>query len=305
MFDRMHEALAYSRVRPLGRAWEVVHRFLSRRWNPEVRVRVGTRRLAMPWAHALPFHLARYPHYDAALPRLAAALAAREPGLRVIDVGANIGDTASLLRERGPMPILAIEADEEYFGLLQRNARELDGVTCVRALLAETDAAADEPAAALTKTAGTAHVAAGGGVTLDTLLRSHPEFARAGLLKIDTDGFDLRVLRGAARLLAEAAPVVFVEWSPRHWETHGGSAPRDVFPLLRAAGYGTLAYYDNEGWLVGAERTAEPRLGEALCDYARAKGHYHDVLAFPARLDGFADDFLAAERGYFAAAPAR
>jgi FkbM family methyltransferase len=278
---------------------------LSRRWNPVVRVRVGGRRLAMPWAHALPFHLARYPHYDAVLPRLAAALMAREPGLRVIDVGANIGDTASLLRERGPMPILAIEADEEYFGLLLRNTHDLPGVTGVRALLSEADAAAGDTTAALTKSAGTAHVKAGGGVTLDTLLRTHPEFARAGLLKIDTDGFDLRVLRGAARLLAEATPVVFFECSPRHWEMHGGSAPRDVFPLLRAAGYGTVAYYDNEGWLVGAEQTAEPRLCGALCDYARAKGHYHDVLAFPARHDGFADEFLAAERRHFTAAPAR
>jgi hypothetical protein len=53
---------------------------------------------------------------------------------------------------------------------------------------------------------------------------------RPGLLKIDVDGGEGAVLRGAARLLAEARPEVIVE-------THSPGLERECGDLLLAAGY--------------------------------------------------------------------
>ncbi|WP_309379964.1 FkbM family methyltransferase [Cerasicoccus frondis] len=44
--------------------------------------------------------------------------------------------------------------------------------------------------------------------TLDTLLERHPDFQQAQCLKLDTQGYELEVLRGAARLLRQVEVVL-------------------------------------------------------------------------------------------------
>lgn len=56
-------------------------------------------------------------------------------------------------------------------------------------------------------------------------------------IKIDVEGHEVEVLRGAAGLLAESRPAVFVESEERH---HAG-APAEVRALMVAAGFVELA----------------------------------------------------------------
>lgn len=46
--------------------------------------------------------------------------------------------------------------------------------------------------------------------TLDSIVTIY--HFEPNLIKIDTDGFDFKVLRGAQRTLKEYAPVIFFEW---------------------------------------------------------------------------------------------
>lgn len=70
-------------------------------------------------------------------------------------------------------------------------------------------------------------------VTLDDLIGAPPERL---LLKVDTEGAEVPVLEGAARLLAGAGSVVaLVEHDPDHLRRHGRSA-EELFALLRAVG---------------------------------------------------------------------
>lgn len=299
MVSAIHAALLNSAAHPVRRAWEVAHRSLSRTFNPEVRVRIGQRRLTMKFSHPLPFMLSRFPHYDTLVPRLARALRERDGEVRLIDVGANIGDTASLVLDAVAARILAIEPDPDYFHYLRKNTQDLAGVTCVRAALGDADDVSD---VALTKVAGTAHMTRGGGETLDTLLVAHPEFAAAQLLKIDTDGFDFKVMRGARRFLVATRAAVFFELAPEYYEKVGRENPLEVFAFLRELGYASFVFYDNEGWLVFSGTADDVRIFEQLIQYARAKGHYYDVLALHATHREFATTFVAAERSVFAPA---
>ena len=81
--------------------------------------------LELPISHNLPFYRKKYPLYDTALARLAKKLDQSSPLGSCIDVGANVGDTAVLLRGAGSFPILAIEADAGFFAILERNARRV------------------------------------------------------------------------------------------------------------------------------------------------------------------------------------
>lgn len=298
LFSRLHSALASHKSGFVSRQWERVHKVACRLIDPDVCVRIGQRRLWMKFSHPLPFLLSRHKYYDSLVPRLAAALRPAGEELRVIDVGANVGDTTSLLLDRVPARVLAIEPDADYFQFLLKNTAGLANVTCVRAALTDIDDGGQDEVV-LTKVGGTAFMAQAGGLTLDSLLAAHGAFAGAQLLKVDTDGFDYKVLKGARGFLTAAKPAIFFELSPEHFEKVGHEKPAEVFEFLAGLGYATFAFYDNEGCLMFSGGPADQRFFEEAIRYARSKDHYYDVLAFHARAGGLAGRFLEEERRVF------
>src|SRR5687768_4603133 len=79
-----------------------IRKWVVRFSDPLVRVPVGNRTLQAPFSHNLPVCLQLYPSYDRAIGRIAKTIAEQEDPLCVVDVGANIGDTASLIVESVP-----------------------------------------------------------------------------------------------------------------------------------------------------------------------------------------------------------
>lgn len=303
MLSFLHNALANSPVRNVRRVGRLLQRGFARWINPDVRVRIGRQKLWMRYSHPLPFLLRNHPHYDTLLPRLGRALAAPEGRpLTMIDVGANIGDTAALMLDETAVRLLAIEPDDDYYRLLRRNAANWPGVTCVQTALADR---VDGGTPTLARVEGTAHVVTPGGTTLDALLAFYPEFADVELLKIDTDGCDAKVLRGARALLASAQPVVFFELAPAYYRRMGETSLWAPFALLAEFGYASFSLYDNEGRLrLIADPAAQADI-EAALTLAETRGYYYDVLAFPATRARLAEEFLAAERTHFLAASCR
>lgn len=57
-----------------------------------------------------------------------------------------------------------------------------------------------------------------------------------GLIKIDCEGFELFVLRGAEEMLARQKPVVIVEQKPGHAQKYG-LGEKDAVPYLQSLGY--------------------------------------------------------------------
>jgi FkbM family methyltransferase len=178
-------------------------------------------------------------------PLLDRARALLEPGDKVWDIGANVGVFAFAAAGRaGPGGrVLAVEPDPWLFGLLQRSraANRGGGLAQVELLCA---AVADRSGLARLEIAArgrAANTLAGFGssqmggvreellvptVTLDELLGA--TFA-PDLVKVDVEGAELLVLRGAARLLAEVRPALLLEVAESNAEA--------VRELLGAARY--------------------------------------------------------------------
>jgi hypothetical protein len=186
-------------------------RALVRHGDPPVRYRVGDVELELPLSHQLPFFQHAHPAYDTAIADIAA-----EAGGPVVDIGANVGDTAAAIRTRTDVPILCIEGDPRFFALLERNAVQLGDVEL-------------EPAYVTGE--------------LDRILDDHPRFAAPALLKVDVDGMDVAILDANLELLARTQPVVFFEYDP-----HLGAEPA-IFERLLEAGYSTADWYENTGTL--------------------------------------------------------
>jgi FkbM family methyltransferase len=274
--------------------------------DPVVHVPISEdgRELSMRLSHALPLLKSSNPLYDSIFDRLARNARKFEPRLTMIDVGANIGDTVSSVENDRNSRFLCVEGDERHFALLERNTRSLGNVTCVHTILS------DRPGSGgygLHTLHGTSYVVSdvSGAVsihTLDTVVAQYPDFEQANVLKIDTDGFDLKVLRGANGLLARAKPAVVFELAPRHYVKAGNEDPKQAFDFLRSADYDLTAVYNSAGVLMIAADVSDDALLDAvrqLIDCAHYEGRYFDIVAFHRTHRARYDAFLQGERELF------
>jgi FkbM family methyltransferase len=193
------------------------------------------------------FHL-----YDTALARIASILKAKYHTLHAIDIGANVGDTAALIREFAEIPVLCIEGDPVLLPILTENAIRLGpGVTIEPSFVGEDGKAvnlnsADDLGrnACLVKAMdpqGSVRLR-----SLRSILTDYPAFCSAKLLKTDTEGFDFDIIRQSLDFIQQSKPVVFFEYDPylRPNEPHAGL---ETIEALIRAGYSNFIYYDNFG----------------------------------------------------------
>ncbi len=241
-------------------------RLLIRLRDPLVRYRIEGVELLLPLSHELPFYRQDHPHYNEAVGRIAARL-----GGPVVDVGANVGDTAAAIRALTDVPILCVEGDERFFRLLERNALRLDPPPELERAFVEAPARGRVEAAR-----GTARVLAGGdelpSKPLARILEEHRRFAEPALLKLDTDGYDVPILLANLELLARLQPVLFFEYDP-----HLGAEPV-VFEQLRNVGYRRAHVYENTGEFVRSVELGKDDVHSSYVGYGGAR--YADVCAF-------------------------
>jgi FkbM family methyltransferase len=209
------------------------------------------------------------------------------PGDTVLDIGANIGaHTLHLARAVGAQgKVYAIEPTDYAIGKLKANIAlnpELAGrIACCQLMLADRAQAFElPPLHASWPLTGDAdlHKAHGGrlmpaknarAVTLDSFVR---EFGieRVGFIKLDIDGHECGMLRGAQETLKTLCPVILLELSPHQLDENGCSI-EELVDLLAAAGYALQN-------LAGA---ALPMSGAALRSII-PHGAGHNAVARPA-----------------------
>jgi FkbM family methyltransferase len=166
-------------------------------------------------------------------------------GATFIDVGANLGWFALLAASRvGPNGfVLAVEADPSNAELLCRSSRE----SGFRNVVVLPIAASDAPGAMILQRTGGSNaavfVAAGPSAPGDRLTSCVPLDALSGLLdrvdvmKVDVEGAELLVLRGAVNLIRRYRPRIFLEYSPGMLERLPGSTVKDLAILLDDVDY--------------------------------------------------------------------
>lgn len=232
-------------------------------------------RLVMPRSHLLPVYASVRPSYGQNLVALAAGLASEgateQLPLRVLDIGANVGDSALQILAATDAKVLCVEGDPYWVGYLHRNVDGNPGVSVEEVLLLPDDR--DQAGMSPVRDHGTTRFVEGAAVgalpssTASDLRRRHPEFDRVRLIKSDTDGFDPVLVPTAARAWADSAPVLFFEFDPELGRK-AGNQPNDLWPELAALGYARLAVWDNAGDPLGQldvgdaarqARTLEPK----------------------------------------------
>jgi FkbM family methyltransferase len=261
-------------------------RWLTTVYDPLVPVRIGTQRIRAPLSHALRDILQVYPQYGFNLTRLVAYTYSKYPELAIIDIGANIGDTAAYINNFRDLATLCIEGDPAYFGLLETNVRAFPATRCCLALVGASDQVMGKQ---LIREKGTAHLQDTANQvpfrSLDTILEGYPEFNTGKFLKIDTDGYDISVLKGSSEFLIRQQPVLFFEFDPGLIRQQLED-PVGIFGLLQSWGYEYMLVYQNNGdYLLSLHLSSA---GDILFDLAnyymgRETQLYADVCLFSGR----------------------
>ncbi len=186
------------------------------------------------------------------------------PNNPIIDIGANVGDTSIIMTSVAPdARILCIEGSPRYYDMCKRNVPE--NCTVLNAFIDQLHGKLN---VSLSELAGTGRAMKGGGsvntITLEEAAKDG--FLAAKLVKIDTDGFDGRIIAGAAEWIGKAKPVLFWEFELTGDEVVGGPGAK-VFEILAGLGYTKFIFYSNTGDYIAAVNPTDKEIIEDLSFY--------------------------------------
>jgi FkbM family methyltransferase len=310
LLHRLRTAINWAAT-PLGFA---IERIPKRKWHHEnsiLETKVGRFVIQIPGINPLSWHYDVYPEFGGQLGCLTSVVKKKYPQLAVIDVGANVGDTACIIKTAEDVPVLCIEGDDKTFIFLQKNLAQFQNTTAHKLFLGEKTGVI---AAAVEKTGWNTTINPGTAqakesirvVRLDEFIVTQPAWENFKLLKIDTEGFDCAILRGSTNYLRQVSPVIFFEYNRENMDAIGEPGLDTLFGLAEL-GYSRIAFHDNAGRLVAATTLDDREVIKDLHGYADGKNaeiYYYDLTVFHERDTDLAMKFLEIERARRIAAQA-
>lgn len=224
----------------------VTRKFILQFSDPLISYKLWNYTVQIPFSHNLPAVMVGHKNYNTNLPRVAGYINSKYPNPHVIDIGANVGDTAVLLRSFISYPVMCVEGDKKFFELLKKNTLQLKDVTYVNCYLGEID---EKINAVYKAVGGTGNIFNEANSLLetkklDTVVNEFSEYKNAKLLKIDTDGFDFKIMKGATELLKTSKPVIFTEFDQNLMKQINEDY-NDMFDFFRSLDYNYVIFYDN------------------------------------------------------------
>jgi FkbM family methyltransferase len=233
---------------------EIILRQMRKGWlyfsDPEVEVRVYNTKMLLPFSHELPKYIERHPLYMTNLLRLSGLVEQKYGALPAVDIGANVGDTVVVIRQQSNLPVLCIEGNPLYIPYLEKNTACFDQIAIAPFYVGEEDQAAQHK---VINEGGTAKLVTSKGGSrlnfkpLSEIYREAGFVERVALLKVDTDGFDIKILLGSTQFLRDHKPVLFFEYDPHLFLKDTPGAHLELFQILTSAGYSKLLEFDNLG----------------------------------------------------------
>lgn len=206
--------------------------------------------VVLPPSHQLPFYQRRDPTYDSYADALVARIASSSGQVHVVDLGANVGDTAvGLLAAHPGVSVTCVEGDGEFLAYLRSNTAVFgDRVGVVEGFVGPVGDRTH-----YRRSGGTGGFQGGAEDGLPVvddwvppgdLLEGIPR-DRTVIWKSDIDGFDIHVLVEHWDVIAPVCDVLWFEYDPVATLGDRGDVGR-LLGLLAASGR-VVHVYDNLG----------------------------------------------------------
>jgi FkbM family methyltransferase len=257
MFQRLYEVASGQRktVFPRGRGLAYkVFQFLKgwvRKDKYFIKAKIGENQILLPIYHQLAWTINYNKLYSWNLSRINSYVAKHIMDYLIIDIGANIGDSAFFLRGMDKInPIICIEGNHEYLPLLHHNANNLGGIQVIESFVRKSEEVS--PGKLVSDGKGTTLIVedAQGALikytSLDQILIDSSANKKVGLLKIDTDGYDCPIIKNSIEFICKHNPVIFFEYAPQCF-LKGRDEHADIFHFLLSNQYYYFIFYDGAG----------------------------------------------------------
>lgn len=232
-----------------SRIWNKLYMYVLQAPVKPIKVKLHNYTAVQPSTYAYPINARAFPLFNNPLIECVFQTFKYKQGkVNVVDIGAAIGDTVFLLKANCPemtQIIYCIDGDDEFFGYLEKNMSPFNDVQCYHTLLASTNSEVNE---LVRIHGGTASAQGNSKRTASTFddwaLKSYVH--QLDVLKIDVDGFDGKVLRGALGSLSKFQPTVIFEWHPILC-SKTNSDYIEPFRVLGEAGYDRFVWFTKYG----------------------------------------------------------
>ena len=270
----------------------------------ETEVRVGSFVLQMKKSSLLPEIYAKNPGYSGELGRAAGLYSTKYPDCAMLDIGANYGDSVAVVKSVVDMPVICYEGDPVAYDLLIKNLVQFRAVTAFNCYLGEKD---ESLSATVEKGGWNSTLVPGHGETsraiqlrsIDSLAESGGvEYLKCKIIKIDTEGFDFRIMRGSMKYIEKTKPLIVVEYNRDNMGRINENGI-DTLWQLRDLGYDRIVFFDGQARFVISLSLADKSMVQDLHDYAdgRQGAIYHYDLCIFHRSDAdLAKSFEDSER---------
>jgi len=191
-------------------------------YQPSKRFYWYGRSISAPASHPLPQILTSEPYRELGL-EVSVSICAASPGSTIVDIGANIGDSAILMNSvANESQIICIEASPFYFKFLRKNISDLSSrIKLVEALVAVDSSSVESGDHYLHHWGGTAFLRRKDCdariiakpiqvkcVRLDHILANYETIS---LVKTDTDGYDIGILSNCFDFLHAKGASIYSE----------------------------------------------------------------------------------------------
>jgi FkbM family methyltransferase len=237
--------------------------------------------------HRLPFTLTYHKLYSSNLPRICEYVNQKVDNLKIVDVGANIGDTVFLIRQKVDCPILCVEGNPDFLPLLKHNIKHYTNVELEECFVGVSDSHLN--ASLVSDGGGTSFVVLQDEKeakkpvfsfkSLESIIESHSYYKDGfKILKIDTDGYDCEIIRSNIDFIAKRRPVIFFEYAPA-WIPSGKDSELKTFDVLKDAGYIYFLFYNSEGELLSFSALNNAEAIMSFHKYLSRGRRFGDIVA--------------------------
>jgi len=248
--------------------------------------------LTIPFLHNITIYRRMYPLYSSAVGRIPLYLSEKYSDLTIIDIGANVGDTAAIIKCQINKPILCIEGSEFYANLLKRNVEQFDSVYVENTFVGPKVNSNQT----FTEFKGTGRILE----KSEGHSQRHPGFKNTKFIKIDTDGYDNKIIRNEFKFINENRPVIYFEYDPKLLEKNNDEG-LSIFRFFEEMNYNKLIIYNNYGEYLLMTEVKNASLLQDIHQFYKRFGadKYCDICVFPVEDDDIAESIRIKESNFF------
>lgn len=223
--------------------------------DKDIQYQIEKYTLLLPSSHKLPEYQSLFKNYDKKLKFIIQIIENQNEKDVIIDIGANVGDTAATIRSFSNSEIYCVEGDKFYLEYLKKNIQVIPNVKIVDSYIVGRKQFENYQ---IIRSNGTAKLQCLNEeknsdviklVTIQDMIHNYginPKLIE--LIKIDTDGFDFDILLANKEYIAAFKPSIYFEYDISFNKSDELDSI-DTIMFLESFGYSFIVY-DNFGNLL-------------------------------------------------------